>query len=106
MKGLKNQDRCILSPKCIGKLGSITWCIAVSRWRPAWTEYLIICFVANGTSHRLSEQAIFTLANNIRKYRIERALTIEELANLIGVDYSQIGRVERGVDPNVSIILI
>ena len=46
-----------------------------------------------------------TLANNIRKYRLERNLTIQELANLLDVDYSQISRMERGVvNPNVSII--
>jgi transcriptional regulator with XRE-family HTH domain len=55
--------------------------------------------------HRRNEKAISTLATNIRKYRQERNLTIEELANLVEVDYSQIGRMERGiVNPNISII--
>jgi transcriptional regulator with XRE-family HTH domain len=58
-----------------------------------------------GEKQRRNEKAIKTLADNIRKYRQERNLTIEELANLIGVDYSQIGRMERGVvNANVSII--
>jgi transcriptional regulator with XRE-family HTH domain len=55
--------------------------------------------------HRRNQEAITTLANNIRKYRNERNLTIEELANMVEVDYSQIGRMERGVvNANVSII--
>jgi len=55
--------------------------------------------------HRRNERAISTLASNIRKYRQDRNLTIEELANLVDVDYSQIGRMERGiVNPNISII--
>jgi transcriptional regulator with XRE-family HTH domain len=54
---------------------------------------------------RRNEKAISTLATNIRKYRLERKLTIAELANQVEVDYSQIGRMERGiVNPTVSII--
>ena len=61
--------------------------------------------MAKGISHRRNEKAIMTLANNIRKYRIDKGLTIQELANLLDVDYSQIGRMERGVvNPNISII--
>jgi transcriptional regulator with XRE-family HTH domain len=46
-----------------------------------------------------------TLPNNIRKYRVEKNLTIQELADLLDVDYSQIGRMKRGVvNLNVSII--
>ena len=55
--------------------------------------------------HRRNEKAITALAANIRRYRQERNLTIEELANLVDVDYSQIGRMERGVvNSNISII--
>lgn len=58
-----------------------------------------------GGKHRRNEKAILTLAANIRKYRTEKNMTIMELANLVEVDYSQIGRMERGVvNPNVSII--
>jgi len=58
-----------------------------------------------GSQHRRNEKAITTLANNIKKYRKAKNFTIEELANIIGVDYSQIGRMERAiVNPNVSII--
>jgi transcriptional regulator with XRE-family HTH domain len=61
--------------------------------------------MVKGGKQRRNEKAILTLASNIRKYRIERNLTIEELANIINVDYSQIGRMERGVvNPNISII--
>lgn len=45
------------------------------------------------------------LAKNIRKYRTERNLTMMELANMVEVDYSQIGRMERGiVNANISMI--
>lgn len=58
-----------------------------------------------GTKQRRNETAVMTLAANIKKYRIARNLTIEELANIVGVDYSQIGRMERGkVNATVSII--
>jgi predicted transcriptional regulator len=52
--------------------------------------------MAKGVSHRRNEKAISTLAANIKKYRLEKNLTIQELANLLDVDYSQIGRMERG----------
>ena len=58
-----------------------------------------------GEKHHRNERAISTLGSNIRKYRVEKGLTIAQLANMIGVDYSQIGRMERGVvNANVSII--
>jgi transcriptional regulator with XRE-family HTH domain len=58
-----------------------------------------------GDKQRRNEKAINVLAANIRKYRQERNLTIEELANLVEVDYSQIGRMERGVvNANISIV--
>ena len=61
--------------------------------------------MTKGISHRRNEKAIMTLAKNIKRYRLEKNLTIQELANLIDVDYSQIGRMERGVvNPNISII--
>lgn len=61
--------------------------------------------MVKGEKHRRNETAISTLAANIRRYRAERSLTIMELANLVGVDYSQIGRMERGVvNANVSVI--
>lgn len=58
-----------------------------------------------GAKQRRNEKAISTLAANIRKYRQERNMTIQELANMLDVDYSQISRMERGiVNANVSII--
>jgi transcriptional regulator with XRE-family HTH domain len=58
-----------------------------------------------GGKQKRNEQAIAVLASNIKKYRLQKKLTIEELANMIGVDYSQISRMERGVvNSNISII--
>jgi len=61
--------------------------------------------MARTAKNRRNEAAIATLAGNIRKYRTERSMTIEELANLLETDYSQIGRMERGVvNPSISIV--
>lgn len=61
--------------------------------------------MSKSNTHRRNEQGILILANNIRKYRKEQNITIEELANRLGVDYSQISRMERGiVNPNISIV--
>lgn len=49
--------------------------------------------------------AITTLAKNVRKYRTEKNMTMEVLANLVGVEYSQVSRIERGViNTSVSVI--
>ncbi|TSJ36637.1 helix-turn-helix transcriptional regulator [Mucilaginibacter corticis] len=45
------------------------------------------------------------LANNVRKYRLQRNLAQEALANLVGIEFSQISRIERGVI-NTSISMI
>lgn len=61
--------------------------------------------MVKGSTHRRNEKAISTLASNIKKYRKAKNLTIQELANIIDVDYSQIGRMERGVvNANISIV--
>jgi transcriptional regulator with XRE-family HTH domain len=58
-----------------------------------------------GEKQRRNERAIAALAANIRRYRLERKMTIAELANAAGMDYSQIGRMERGVvNANVSVV--
>lgn len=58
-----------------------------------------------GNKQKRNEAAILALARNIRRYRLERGLTMEELANLVEVDYSQISRMERCVvNANVSVI--
>ena len=49
--------------------------------------------------------AIAILAKNVQKYRYQRNLTQEALANLCGLEYSQISRVERGLlNTSVSVI--
>ncbi|MES2425916.1 MAG: helix-turn-helix transcriptional regulator [Bacteroidota bacterium] len=61
--------------------------------------------MTKGKPHRRNEKAIATLAINIKKYRLQQNITIQQLANIIDVDYSQIGRMERGVvNPNISIV--
>lgn len=54
--------------------------------------------------HR-DEKAIAVLAKNVQKYRIQKGLTQEALANLCGFEYSQISRIERGLlNTSVSVI--
>ena len=58
-----------------------------------------------GEKHRRNDKAILTLARNIRRYRKVKKMTMTELANSLDVDYSQIGRIERGtINTSVSII--
>jgi len=53
--------------------------------------------MAERLKYRRNQDAINTLARNVRKYRTDRQLTIEELANISNLDYSQVGRIERGL---------
>ncbi len=50
-------------------------------------------------------KAIGILAKNVRKYRTEKDMTMEVLANTTGIEYSQISRIERGlINTSVSVI--
>jgi transcriptional regulator with XRE-family HTH domain len=54
---------------------------------------------------RRNETAIALLAQNIRKYRKAKNLTVAGLAFLLDTDYSQISRMERGkINFSVSLI--
>ncbi|TDS14824.1 helix-turn-helix domain-containing protein [Sphingobacterium paludis] len=58
-----------------------------------------------GKKHKRNERGILILAKNIRRYRESKGITIEQLANEIDVDYSQISRIERAlVNTNISIV--
>ncbi len=49
--------------------------------------------------------AIKVLAENVKRYRIDRNLTQEALANIVEIEYSQVSRIERGViNTSVSVI--
>jgi len=49
--------------------------------------------------------AINRLASNVRKYRLDKNLSQEALANLAGIEYSQVSRLERGLlNTSVSVI--
>jgi transcriptional regulator with XRE-family HTH domain len=49
--------------------------------------------------------AMKIIGENVKKYRLERDLTQESLANLSGIDWSTISRLERGV-VNTSISVV
>lgn len=68
-------------------------------------NYFFPCSMARKDKNRRNEKAIMTLAFNIRKYRKANKLTITQLSNILDLDYSQLGRMERGkVNSNISII--
>lgn len=49
--------------------------------------------------------AIKVLGDNVRRYRMERNLSLEMLANIAEMEYSQVSRIERGiVNTSVSVI--
>ncbi|AIM39299.1 hypothetical protein KO02_23340 [Sphingobacterium sp. ML3W] len=55
--------------------------------------------------HKRNEHGINVLSKNIRKHRKLKGWTIQQLADKLDLDYSQISRMERGiVNSNVSII--
>lgn len=61
--------------------------------------------MAKEQKHRRNEEGIRILAKNIRKYRKKKSMTIQQLANELDVDYSQIARMERSVvNSNISIV--
>jgi transcriptional regulator with XRE-family HTH domain len=54
---------------------------------------------------RRNEYAIALIAANIRRHRQKKKLTIQQLAFLVDIDYSQVSRMERGkVNFSVSLI--
>ncbi|MNJ92896.1 helix-turn-helix protein [compost metagenome] len=58
-----------------------------------------------GSKNRRNEAAILILATNLKRIRLEKGLTIHQLANKLEMDYSQISRMERMiVNPSVSMI--
>jgi len=58
-----------------------------------------------GFHRRRNEYAITLLAANIRRFRQNKKITIQELAFLLETDYSQVSRMERGL-VNFSVSLI
>lgn len=49
--------------------------------------------------------AIKILAENVKRYRTDSNLSQEALANMAGIEYSQISRIERGIiNTSVSVI--
>jgi len=49
--------------------------------------------------------AIKLLANNIRKQRETKKMTMEQLANRANIEYSQVSRIERGlINTSISVI--
>lgn len=55
----------------------------------------------------ISNEAISILAVNVRSYRLKAGLTQTELAELVGVSYSQIARIELAeINTSVSMVYL
>jgi DNA-binding XRE family transcriptional regulator len=66
-------------------------------WPILKCKKFISCSMAKHVGHRRDQDAINIMAKNVRKYRKEKKLTMQALANIADLDYAQIGRIERGV---------
>lgn len=44
----------------------------------------------------LKDEFVKQVGNSIRKKREQKKLTLEELANVAGIEYSQLSRIEKG----------
>ena len=61
--------------------------------------------MAKAIKHRRNQHALTILAANVRRYRIEKKLTIEALAHLANLEYAQLSKLERGLlNTNISIL--
>lgn len=50
-------------------------------------------------------EAIELIAKNVRHYRTEKGLSMEKLANIIGIEYSVIARLEhQKSNPSISVV--
>jgi transcriptional regulator with XRE-family HTH domain len=64
-------------------------------------------FVLMAKKHIVEPKAIELLASNVRKYRIKADMSQTVLADLVGVTYSQIARIELGeINTSVSMIYL
>lgn len=55
--------------------------------------------------HFISPEAIEVVSHNVRKYRTEKGISMETLADLLGVEYSVIARLEtKKSNPSISIV--
>jgi transcriptional regulator with XRE-family HTH domain len=52
--------------------------------------------MSNDTSNVATKPVALELGQRIRKARIEKDLTIQALANLVGIEYTQMSRIELG----------
>jgi DNA-binding XRE family transcriptional regulator len=71
-------------------------------------QNLSICsFALMAKKHIVEPKAIELLAINVRKYRIKANISQTTLADLVGVTYSQIARIELGeINTSVSMIYL
>ncbi|MES2265572.1 MAG: helix-turn-helix transcriptional regulator [Bacteroidota bacterium] len=55
--------------------------------------------------HFISPEAIDIVSRNVRKYRTEKGVSMETLADLIGIEYSVIARLEtKKSNPSISVV--
>ena len=55
--------------------------------------------------HYRNPDAIKLVADNIRKYRMQKGISMETLADLIGIEYTVIARLElQQTNPSISVV--
>jgi ribosome-binding protein aMBF1 (putative translation factor) len=73
-------------------------------FKPYPKMYFISCFVIMA-KHYISPDAINLVAGNVRKYRTEKGISMETLADILGIEYSVIARLElKKSNPSISIV--
>jgi DNA-binding XRE family transcriptional regulator len=77
---------------------------------PQHFQLIKFAVMANGGQRKYNERykepsAIDIVAKNARKYRLEKNISMERLADIMGIEYTVIARLERGkTNPSISLI--
>ncbi|WP_158288484.1 helix-turn-helix domain-containing protein [Mucilaginibacter psychrotolerans] len=73
-------------------------------FKPYLVKFFIFCF-APMAKHFISPEAIEIVSRNVRKYRTDKGVSMETLADLIGIEYTVIARLEtKKSNPSISVV--
>lgn len=73
-------------------------------FKPYLKILFINCFVFMA-KHFISPEAIELVSRNVRKYRRKKRISMETLADIIGVEYTVVARLElKKSNPSISIV--
>ena len=66
---------------------------------------LVVQYIVNGLEENILDKLHFVIAENLKRLREERKLSLDNVARLSGVSKSMLGQIERGeVNPTVSTV--